>query len=238
MTRLLLIINIGVWLIGLIIPSFDHLATTKLGLHYWQSDLFNPIQLISFQFLHGGFTHMFFNMFALFMFGSWLERVWGSKRYLIFYLICGIGSGLIQELMWSFTWEHDYIAAVAADNALQFDGIKDLIHQEITANLPARMENIAMYQNMLTTIGASGAIFGLLTGFAFVFPNVPMYIFFIPIPIKAKWVVLGYGLLEVVLGSTNSLSSIAHFAHLGGMLFALIIVAIWHKQGSLHGKRY
>lgn len=237
-TRTLLLLNIGIWIICFVSPSFYRLALSKLALHYWSISEFNPVQLVTYQFLHGGFMHLFFNMFALYMFGSWLERVWGSPRYQIFYLVCGIGAGLIQETIWTLSWQHDYIAALAESNNLSFDEINSQIRGQIASGLQERMADVHNYQRYMLTIGASGAIFGLLVGFAFVFPNVPMYLFFIPVPVKAKWVVTGYGVLELVLGASQSLSSIAHYAHLGGMLFGLIMVLIWKRQGILHGKRF
>lgn len=236
-TRVLLLINIGLWLVCFFSPDFYNLTLRKLGLHYWASTMFNPMQLVSYQFVHGGFMHLFFNMFALYTFGSLLERVWGMWRYLIFYFICGIGAGLVQELIWSVSWEQEYISAVISENGLA-GNVAQLIRNEIAAGVPERMANVAMFQNYLLTVGASGAIFGLLVGFAFVFPNMPMYIFFIPIPVKAKYVVIGYGVIELIFGASGTLSSVAHYAHLGGMLFALIIIFIWYKRGTLHGKLY
>lgn len=237
-TRVMLILNVALWLGTFFSGEIGNLIYAKMGLHYWGSSAFNPLQLVTYQFVHGGFTHMFFNMFALYMFGSLLERVWGTWRYLIFYLICGIGAAVVQELVWSFTWQADYIAALAEQNFIGLEDIRGQVNAEIAAHLPERMMNVDFFQRMLLTVGASGAIFGLLAGFAFVFPNMPMYLFFIPVPIKAKYVVIGYGLLELSFGVVGALSSIAHFAHLGGMLFALVIIWIWHRKGILHGNIY
>lgn len=237
-TGVLLLINIAIWLICFFSPRFYELTLSRLGLHFWGSDTFNPAQLLSYQFVHGGFMHLFFNMFALLTFGSLLERVWGTGRYVVFYLICGMGAGLVQECIWSMTWEPDYVAAVAADNGRNVAEIKQMIYSQIADGLPERMANVDMFKRMLVTVGASGAIFGLLVGFAFVFPNIPMYLFFIPVPVKAKYVVIGYGVIELVFGASGALSSVAHYAHLGGMLFGLIMVFIWYKRGILHGKVY
>ena len=237
-TRALLIINIAVWLLCALNSQFNYITISRLGLHFWESRMFNPLQLVTYQFVHGGVTHIFFNMFALYMFGSLLERVWGTGRYLLFYFICGIGAGLVQEVIWSISWQHEYISAVAADNGLSYNYIKDTIQSQIQEGAPERMGNVAQFWNMLITVGASGAIFGLLVGFAFVFPNMPMYIFFIPVPIKAKYIVIGYGLIEIVFGATGALNSVAHYAHIGGMLFGLIIVLYWRYKGNLYGKRF
>lgn len=237
-TRVLLAINIAVWLGCLISPGFNHTVLSKLGLHYWGVPQFNPIQLVGYQFVHGGFTHLFFNMFALFMFGSLLERVWGGWRYIMFYFVCGVGAGLVQETIWTLTWQPDYIAALAAQNGLSVGEIKAQVEAEISQGVMARIDNVRYYQQSLLTVGASGSIFGLLVGFAFVFPNMPMYVFFIPVPVKAKWVVIGYGLLELAFGASGTMTSVAHFAHLGGMLFALIMIWIWHLRGTLRGRIY
>lgn len=237
-TRVILLINVAVWLVCFFSPHFYNLTLDRLGLHYWGAKGFNPMQLVSYQFVHGGFMHLFFNMFALFTFGSLLERVWGTWRYLLFYFICGIGAGLVQELIWTFSWEHEYISAVISENGLVASDVTQMIRDQIASGLPERMANVAMFKSSLLTVGASGAIFGLLVGFAFVFPNMPMYIFFIPVPVKAKYVVIGYGVIELLFGASGAMSSVAHYAHLGGMLFGLIIVLIWYKRGILHGKYY
>ena len=135
-------------------------------------------------------------MFALWMFGNTLERLWGSWRFLLFYLITGIGAGLMQELVWSFS----------------FAGYPPYLLEQ------------------LLTIGASGAVYGILLGFGMMFPNVPLFIMFIPIPIKAKWLVIGYGVMELFLGVTGSADGVAHFAHLGGMLFGFILIKLWEKR--------
>lgn len=201
-TKNLIIINVLIWVVEALFPSFPSFAINGLyrhcALHYVGASDFNPAQIITYMFLHDqrSFIHVFFNMFTLFMFGPILERTWGSKRFFMFYMVCGMGAALVQEGVWALTWEHDYI-----------------------------------------TVGASGAIFGLLLGFAFVFPNMPLYLFFIPIPIKAKWMVIGYGVLEFFLGVSGG-GTVAHFAHLGGMLFGLIILLIWRRKGTLHGNGF
>ena len=138
-----------------------------------------------------GIDHLFFNMFALWMFGRILENVWGSRRFLLYYMICGVGAGLTQEL-------------------LQFAGV------------------IPQVQSV---VGASGAVYGLLLAFAMLFPNMPMYIIPIPVPIKAKWMVIGYTVIELVEG-VFSFGNVAHFAHLGGMIFGLILILYWRKHNK------
>ena len=234
-TRILLIINVAMWLLCYANNSFEQLTYSKLGLHYWGASMFNPLQLVSYLFVHGGFMHLFFNMFALFSFGSLLERVWGTSRYVVFYFICGIGAGVVQEVIWTLSWEHDYIANIAVLNSLSFDEMKEVVKMQLAEGNSEFVWAMDGYKNSLLTIGASGAIFGLLTGFAFVFPNMPMYVFFIPVPIKAKYLMIGYGVIELFFGVSGTMESVAHYAHLGGMLFGLIMIFIWYKKNILHG---
>lgn len=238
----LLIINIGLWLICSFVPSFGNTIYNNLGLHYWGSSEFNPVQFITYMFLQApaesaygsGFAHIFFNMFALYMFGRILEMAWGSKRFLIFYMVCGVGAGLVQELTWMIDIHRDYAAAVAQMNGITTGQAKALI----AAHPTEAGAGLASFASSYLTIGASGAVFGLLLGFACVFPNVPMYLFFIPVPIKAKYLTAGYALLEFFFGMSGTLGTVAHFAHLGGMLFALPMILYWHKKGTLHGRSY
>lgn len=185
-----------------------------LGLHYIGASDFQPFQLVTYMFMHGNFAHLFFNMFALWMFGNTLENIWGPNRFLLFYFICGIGAGLIQELV-------QYIQYVTT-----LQGYENV---RITANQIIPMSE---YLNMLTTVGASGAVYGILLAFGMMFPNSTLYIYF-AIPIKAKWFVLIYGIIELFSGFT-SVDNVAHFAHLGGMLFGLILILYWKKKGNLY----
>lgn len=190
-TRNILIINFIVWLTSCIIDP--NLLFYYLGLFDFASGNFHVYQLITYMFSHAEFGHLFFNMFALFMFGGVIERTWGTKRYLTYYLITGIGAGLIQLLICHFQSIHS------------------------------------------VTIGASGSVFGLLLAFGMLFPNTPLYLMFIPIPIKAKYMVIGYGLLEFFFGIYNRTGdNVAHFAHLGGMLFGIILILYWRKKGYDH----
>lgn len=155
-------------------------AVLNTGFSWWQ--------LISYGFLHGGWAHLFFNMFALYMFGLPIERAWGTKRFVYFYFICLVGAGLVQL------------------SVAQLSG------------------------EVYPTIGASGAVFGVLLAFGMMFPNTRLMLLFPPIPIKAKWFVLGYGALTLVFGVTGTMSGVAHFAHLGGMLFGLVLILYWGRQ--------
>ena len=191
-------------------------------------------------FLHsqGSPLHLLFNMFSLWMFGRFLERVWGSGRFLIFYFVCGIGAAIVQEAVWALSWERSYISAIASQNLITYDHAREMVQAALRASDPQLLSAMEMFKNHYITIGASGAIFGLLLGFAFVFPDMPMYLFFIPVPIKAKYMVAGYAVIEFFLGVSHSADTVAHFAHLGGHLFALPILLYWKKKGTLHGNGF
>lgn len=239
-TKNLIIINIIIWAVEAIFPRFGNTIINVLGLHYVAADkFFNPVQIITYMFVHASTNpwHLLFNMFSLWMFGSVLERVWGSKRYLLFYFVCGIGAAIVQEIVWASTWMHDYISEIAKLNGLTFDHTKELIDQALLTHDSNIINGISSFKRSFVTIGASGAIYGLLLGYAFVFPNQPLYLFFIPYPIKAKYMMIGYGLIEFFLGF-NSNDAIAHFAHLGGMLFGLLILLYWRKRGTLRGNSF
>lgn len=236
----LIIINVLIWVIEFLFPSFAQNGIYRhCGLHYVASADFNPAQIITYMFVHDSrnFLHIFFNMFTLFMFGPILERTWGARRFLFYYMICGVGAALIQESVWALTWKHEYIAGIAAMNGLTYDSMSQVVEQALATGEPGFTNAVELFKNSMMTIGASGAIFGLLLGFAFVFPNMPLYLFFIPVPIKAKWMVLGYAVLEFFLGVSGG-GTIAHFAHLGGMIFGLILLLIWKKKGTLHSNKF
>ena len=180
-----------------------------LGLHYIGASDFRPYQFITYMFMHGNFAHLFFNMFALWMFGNSIENVWGPKRFLIFYFVCGIGAGLTQELV-------------------QYIQLSDIVEHYQYVNLGNRSIPVDDYLNMLTTVGASGAVYGILLAFGMMWPNSRIYIYF-AIPIKAKWFVIIYGLIELFSGF-SSVDNVAHFAHVGGMLFGFLLIMYWRYQ--------
>ena len=182
------------------------------ALYYWESTDFGVWQLFTYMFVHGGFTHLFFNMFALLMFGGIIERSLGSSRFLFYYISCGVGAALIQE-------------GVFAIMASQY-------HQMFTPDQVGTIIDQASYLLQTPTVGASGAVYGILLAFGVLYPNMRMYIMFIPVPVAAKWVVLGYGVLELTMGLGNLHSSVAHFAHLGGMLIGLLMILYWKKKGA------
>lgn len=226
-TRHLLIINVLVWIAQQAVPratGFD--LTTMFSLHYWGASDFNPVQFVTYMFLHapGDFTHLFFNMFTLIMFGPILERALGSKRFITYYAVCGVGAAIMQELVWTFTWRSILIPLLAEGNSIGLEQMTMAVNEAI-----ARGDALP-FLNSMQTIGASGAVFGLLLAFGMLFPELPMFILFIPIPIKAKWVVIGYGAMELAFGVTGLWSSVAHFAHLGGMVFGLGLLLYWRSR--------
>lgn len=238
-TKNLILINLLIWLAGLLVRGFGVWLQDHLGLHMTGASMFNPVQVITYMFLHDitNPLHVLFNMFTLWMFGRIMEQVWGSRRFFVFYMVCGIGAALVQELVWALTFDHEYVSHIARINGLTVQHAREIIDAAIANGDPGFINGIAQSKNMMVTVGASGAVFGLLLGFAMTFPNMPMYLFFIPVPIKAKYMVIGYAVLEFFLG-VNGGGTIAHFAHLGGMLFGFILLIYWKKKGTLHGGGY
>ncbi|MES2285708.1 MAG: rhomboid family intramembrane serine protease [Bacteroidota bacterium] len=225
----LLIINGLFFLTTLVFETqlnFD--LSDYLGLHYPLAESFRPWQLVSYMFMHGNFMHLFFNMFALWMFGNTLENYWGPKRFLIYYMATGIGAGIIQLLVTHFRLMSLY--SQISEEGLNFVITKG---SEIYQSGQNFSDPIAGKINLLmnsVTIGASGAVFGILLAFGMLFPNTLLYIYF-AIPIKAKWFVVLYGAVELYSGIANSSGdNVAHFAHLGGMLFGFILIKFWQKR--------
>jgi len=191
-------------------PAFDmeHL----FALHDIHSVYFRPHQLITYLFMHGSFTHIFFNMLALWMFGSVLENFWGSKRFLIFYTVCGIGAGLMHL-------------------GVLYTEMSKIM--EVFRQLPPDQQSELLYSDRFivntATLGASGSVFGCLAAFGYLFPNSLIYIYFL-FPVKAKWLVIFYAGLELWLGIQNSAGdNVAHWAHLGGALVGFLLVWYWNR---------
>ncbi len=211
-TKNLLIINILVFFGTEVALRYGIDLTSYLGLHFFLASNFQPLQLVTYMFMHGGFTHLFFNMFAVYMFGSLLEQTWGSKRFLIYYLVCGVGAGLIQE-------------------GVQYIEYVTQLSHYAQVNTGTAIIPMEEYLNMMSTVGASGAVYGILLGFGMLFPNNRLFVFPIPVPIKAKFFVIGYALIELYAGLANNPSdNVAHFAHLGGMVFGFILIMMWRKR--------
>ena len=232
-TKNLIIINFIIWLAELVLSK--HFAGLDIhryaALHYFESSDANPAQLITYMFLHGNFMHLFFNMFALFMFGTTIESTLGSKRFLFYYISCGLGAAIIQEITWYFTWESTFVPLLANLNGCTFEEMRIAINQAIA------MGQELPFLNSLMTIGASGSVYGILLAFGMIFPNRAIYMMFIPIPIKAKYFVIFYGLVELWSGFSAN-DDIAHFAHLGGMLIGLFIILYWKRKGVINGNYY
>ena len=223
-TKNIIIINLLFWLASLSLPKIGINLVDLLGLHFPGAKDFYPFQLITYMFMHDthSFAHVFFNMFAVYMFGRVLEQVWGAKRFFIYYMVTGIGAGLVQELVWFYSLKDVIFAS------------QDLIN----VGGGQILDNSAFY-NLFVTIGASGAVFGILLAFGMLFPNVPLYLMFVPIPIKAKYFVFFYGLAELTMGVANfSGDTVAHFAHLGGMLFGFILIRMWKTKDRHHGQYF
>ena len=213
-TKNLLIINVLCFFGMLVAKRYGIDVENLLGLHFFLASDFNLIQLISYMFMYANFQHIFFNMFAVWMFGRVLEQVWGPKRFLTYYLICGIGAGLIQELVQYLEY------AFTLSN-----------YDSVNLGIAGGIIPMEEYLNMMTTVGASGAVYGILLAFGMLFPNSQMFIFPLPFPIKAKYFVIGYAVLELFLGLGGG-DGVAHFAHLGGMLFGLILIIYWRKKNG------
>lgn len=210
----LLIINGIMFLADMVLTRFGIQLNEILGLHFFLASGFRPYQLLTYMFMHANFSHLFFNMFALWMFGNVLENIWGTKRFLLYYIICGLGAAVMQEGV-------QYIEYVT-----------QLSHYQ-NVNMGSTIIPMSEYLNYMTTVGASGAIYGLLLAFGMMFPNSLIYLYFV-MPIKAKWFVIGYAVIELLTGVFSSGDQVAHFAHLGGMLVGLIIILIWKKKGRLY----
>lgn len=236
-TKNLLIINALMFFGTLVAKSYGIDLASYLGLHFILSDRFNAAQLITYMFMHAGFTHVFFNMFAVWMFGRILEQVWGPKRFLTYYLLCGIGAGLIQEAVTAIRY-------FSIESGMSPDAIQAVCEQgsqALQSNMnfvdPA-MASLNLVLNA-STVGASGAVYAILLGFGMLFPNQPMFIFPLPVPIKAKYFVIGYALIELYSGLANSAGdNVAHFAHLGGMIFGFILIMYWRKKNRGNGYYY
>ena len=230
----LLIINVLIWLVMAISPDADRAFTKYLALYYFSSPGFLPFQLFTYMFLHGGFTHLFFNMFALVMFGGTIERAMGSARFLFYYISVGIGAALIQMGVYAIYIHHlESFFDAATCNEIITRGW-DLIQQNYNYSDPdAGALNSFVNRPM---VGASGAIYGVLLAFGFLFPNVPIYLFFIPIPIKAKWLIIGYFVLELFYGLGGLADNVAHFAHIGGMIFGFLLLLYWKHKGVFNNR--
>ena len=225
----ILIINVLFFLATLSVErTFGIDLSNYLGLHYFSAENFKPYQLVTYMFMHGGFAHIFFNMFAVWMFGKVLEEVWGPKRFLIYYFATGIGAALIQLAVTYYQVSHLEFNMVSDNvNMVYSEGYKAIL--EGKNFIDPQMGKLNLLINT-PTIGASGAVFGILLAFGMLFPNTMLYVYF-AIPIKAKYFVMIYGAVELYLGISNNPSdNVAHFAHLGGMIFGFFLIRYWRKK--------
>lgn len=264
----LLIINALLFLATITFDNtFQIDLTSILGLHYFEANDFKPYQFITYMFMHGGFTHILFNMFALWMFGNVLENVWGAKRFLIYYLVTGVGAGIVYsiwiyfqlypvvslidsflqshniESLAQFTSQHTFqLNEYSGQIWIDFQQFKiDLRQVSLNPDDGAAMQSVINFVtnyrefllNQSVVVGASGAVFGILLAFGMMFPNSLIYIYF-AIPIKAKYFVILYGAFELYEGWRNSGDNVAHFAHLGGMLFGFFLILFWKKKGNFN----
>lgn len=219
-TKNIIIINVIMYLATLAFETVNIDLVKLFGLHYYLADDFKPHQFITYIFMHGGFSHILFNLLGVYIFGQVLEQVWGPKRYLIFYILTGLGAALAQYIIMHF----------------EITEVLDIFNQHINSrNLDTsqRAEFINQkyeYLNKHVIIGASGSLFGLLGGFGMLFPNRELYLYFF-IPIKAKWLVILYGGFEIFSGlQNNPTDNVAHFAHIGGLLVGIALVLFWRKD--------
>lgn len=274
----LIIINSLIVLAQFVLGKFGIDMADYFGLHYWKSHFFKPWQFLTHMFMHGSYNdvnmtimHLFSNMFALWMFGSILENVWGPKRFLLFYLVCGMGAAILHMGVVGYefhTLEQAFVAyqqnptvdqynlfltqhvQPSAGNSLslQLYQVKEIWNNAPSSDMAGEsISYINQYLNGVTyqghyyegiydeaTVGASGAVFGILFAFGYLFPNTLLYLYFL-VPIKAKYVVGAYALFELYAGIQNSAGdNIAHFAHLGGMLVAFIMLRIWNRTNRKH----
>ncbi|GAB4318578.1 MAG: rhomboid family intramembrane serine protease [Bacteroidales bacterium] len=241
--------------------SFGIDLVDRLGLHYFSAEKFKPYQFITYMFMHGGFMHIFFNMFALWMFGNTLENVWGPRRFLIYYFVTGIGAAIVHYVVFYFQVSPVLGAIQAYINdpspqalnqflnsgnfAIVSPEIRDLTesftsqynrllrvnpYEATQLSLEFMAQYRAEFLNAPVVVGASGAVFGILLAFGMMFPNALIYVYF-AIPVKAKYFVLIYGALELFSGIYDQGSNVAHFAHLGGMVFGYFLLLFWKKTG-------
>ena len=254
----LLIINGLMYLATMVLQNtFSIDLANYLGLFFFTSEYFKPHQIISHMFMHGSLMHIFSNMFALWMFGSILENAWGPKRFLIFYLICGLG-GAITHMAFTAYQIHLvqgeinlFFESVTIDNfKMLLEGHRGLLYDsdyinqantllntwsqnpsDSTMILQAKIlaQKLTSMEANIPVVGASGAVFGVLLAFGMLFPNTYLYLMFPPIPIKAKYFVIFYGAFELYAGVSGTQEGVAHFAHLGGMLFGFILIKFWNK---------
>ncbi len=219
-TKNLLIINVIIYFAQLVGERYGVQLDNLFGLHFFLASDFRVYQLVTYMFLHGSFLHLFFNMFSLWMFGRIIEQTFGLKRFLLFYFVCGIGAGLMQELFQFGQYGYEGLAA--------YEGV----------NYDGQIIPMGEFLNHWTTIGASGACYGILLAFGMTYPNERIMLLIPPIPLKAKYFVIGYAALELFSAFGSPGSNVAHFAHLGGMLFGWLLILYWRHHNRPRGNGF
>ncbi len=258
----IIIINILVVAAQLVLGSRGIDLADYFGLHYWRSEYFKPWQLITHMFLHGSsdmaylqttLLHIFSNMFALWMFGSILENMWGAKRFLVFYFVCGLGAAFLHLFVLGYQFHNLATAFVEYQSNPVYERFLKFIDDQSVGHIPAFQslsnfwgsnpycpncgsESVSLINQYYytainqATVGASGAVFGVLFAFGYLFPNTLIYLYFF-LPVRAKYFVAFYALFELYAGIRNSAGdNVAHFAHLGGMLFAFLLLRYWNRR--------
>lgn len=221
-TKNLLIVNVVVFLATYLFRNMGIDLNNVLGLHFFLAPDFHIYQLFTYMFAHGGFSHIFFNMFALWMFGCIVERTWGPKKFLTYYIVCGVGAGLFQEL--------------AQFAQFYFIASEQLPHFTLAQTMKVANANAA-FLNLWTTVGASGAVYGILLAFGMLYPEERIFIFPLPVPIKAKWFVMGYAAIELFMAYSSTGDGVAHLAHLGGMVFGFFLIRYWRRHPDIRYSR-
>lgn len=219
-TKNIIIINALMFLATIAAQTQGIDLVKYFGLHYYLAPDFKPHQFVTYIFMHGGFTHILFNMFGVYIFGQVLEQVWGPKRYLVFYILTGFGAAIAQYIVMHF----------------EITRVLEMVNQEIASPLLSAadksyyIEQKFEYLNNQVIVGASGSLFGLLGAFGMLFPNQRLYLYFL-FPIKAKWLVIAYGAFELFSGWRNDpMDNVAHFAHIGGLIVGVILVLVWRRN--------
>ena len=218
-TKNLLIINVLAFIATCVLEPMGVDLERYGGLHFFMASDFNILQFITYQFLHGSFTHLFFNMFALWMFGCVIENVWGARKFIFYYIVCGVFAGVCQEIVQAV----QFYFIVASQNPVLTLGEAISVANSLSGEL-----------NAWLTIGASGSVYAILLAFGMTFPNERIFIFPLPIPIKAKWFVLIYAAIELFSAISSRGDGIAHMAHLGGMLSGFLLILYWRRHPDSH----
>lgn len=219
-------------LIMVMITLKESFMLENFALYFPASPFFRIWQPLTYMFMHGGFGHLFFNMYSLFIFGSVLERVWGTKKFLLFYFVTGLGAALV----------HVGIQWIQYSSALTTFGLSfsdaSALAQEVARSIQAGADRIPVWSLSLftPTVGASGAIYGVLMGYAMLYPDSILTLLFPPVSLKAKWFVLIFAAIELALGVFGTRAGIAHFAHLGGLIFGFILIMYWKRRHTLYSR--